>query len=207
MKKNKGFTLIEVLAVLVILSLLITFSVVSVNKIKKKQEVTNRINVIRSILTAARAYEADYPEKNSWNFTYCSTLFDDTGCKKIFRVSVSDLIEKGYVSFDTKKYSDLLKTNDNSDMTIIYDEKQGKREFFLAGTETGYNIKLNPKKSDKYFISDCGFETNQDTTEKGKALCMRNTCNTEVKCNGWTSDGVPKNDNTETGIKQANSLY
>lgn len=206
MKKNKGFTLIEVLAVLVILSLLITFSVVSVNKIKKKQEVTNRINVIRSILTAARAYEADYPEKNTWNFTYCESLPAEN-CKNIFRVRVSNLIEKGYVSFDTKKYSDLLKINDGSDMTIIYDEKDGKREFYFAGTETGYNIKLNPKKNERYIISDCGFETNQDTTEKGKALCIRNTCNNEGKCNGWTSDVVPKNDNTGYGIKLADSLY
>ena len=98
MKKNKGFTLIEVLAVLVILSLLITFSVVSVNKIKKKQEVANKINVIRSILTAARAYEADYPN------TQADTTIPG------FNVKVDTLLSKGYVDFDQDKYKSYVHT-------------------------------------------------------------------------------------------------
>lgn len=107
MKSKKGFTLIEVLAVLVILSILITFSVVSVSKIKKRQEIENRINVIRSILTAARAYEADNPNETE--------------------VKVQTLLDENYVDFDTKKYSEFTTTTNvkwNS-------SDKDKREFYV----------------------------------------------------------------------------
>lgn len=197
MKKNKGFTLIEVLAVLVILSLLITFSVVSVNKIKKKQEVANRINVIRSILTAARAYEADYPETN------------EKGSESNFNVYVSTLLEKGYVDFDQDKYSDLInyksagipykvfiKTNMNND----------KREFVF-----NTYIKILNKNGTKVSIqpTDCGLETEQDSNAKGKKICVYLSCNTSepVKCNGWAADGTAINPNNSASYTIAPELY
>ena len=159
MKNKKGFTLIEALAVLVILSLLITFSVVSVSKIKKKQEIENRINVIRSILTAARAYEADHPD------TYPSS-----------GLPVSTLLRENYVDFDTNKYSDYYnncirwKTEDN-----------GKREFYfdeVLEINTSHNIR----------VSDCGLEYSQNSSDVVKKICAFNSV-TEGISNGWDKDG------------------
>lgn len=197
MKKNKGFTLIEVLAVLVILSLLITFSVVSVNKIKKKQEVANRINVIRSILTAARAYEADHPEtKNKISETD-------------FNVYVSTLLEKGYVDFDQDKYSDLInyKYNGNSYNVYIKTKTNNDKREFVFNT----NIKILNKNGTKVSIqpTDCGLETEQDSDAKGKKICVYLSCNTlePVKCNGWAADGTAINPNNNASYTTAPELY
>lgn len=161
MKKNKGFTLIEVLAVLVILSLLITFSVVSVNKIKKKQEVANRINVIRSILTAARAYEADNP-----NLTGRT-------------VTVNTLLNKGYVDFDQDKY------NKYTDLSVTWWNESGtQKQEFRTNEEIYINDSTNLK------VSDCGLETSQDTNDKGKLICVANSYdNTFGKSKGWNENG------------------
>lgn len=197
MKKNKGFTLIEVLAVLVILSLLITFSVVSVNKIKKKQEVANRINVIRSILTAARAYEADYPETK------------DKISETDFNVYVSTLLEKGYVDFDQDKYSDLInyKYNGNSYNVYIKTNTNNDKREFVFNT----NIKILNKNGTKVSIqpTDCGLETEQDSDAKGKKICVYLSCNTlePVKCNGWAADGTAINPNNNASYTTAPELY
>lgn len=123
MKKNKGFTLIEVLAVLVILSLLITFSVVSVNKIKKKQEVENRINVIRSILTAARAYEADNPNENE--------------------VEIQTLLDENYVDFDQDKY------NEYTGLSVTWwNEPSTQKQEFQTNNEIYINDSTKLKVSD-----------------------------------------------------------
>lgn len=146
MKSKKGFTLIEVLAVLVILSILITFSVVSVSKIKKRQEIENRINVIRSILTAARAYEADNPDKSE--------------------VEIQTLLDENYVDFDTKKYSEFITTAVKWDS---YDDNKTKREFYV-------NLKLLKDDTNEKNVSDCGLETDQTISESGKKLCLKGTC-------------------------------
>ena len=88
MNKNKGFTLVELLAVIIILAMLVAFSTVAISKIKKKQDLKNRENVISSILTGAKAFNAE-------------TRFNDN-------ITVSDLIKSGYVEFDQNKYSDLV---------------------------------------------------------------------------------------------------
>lgn len=180
MKKNKGFTLIEVLAVLVILSLLITFSVVSVNKIKKKQEVANRINVIRSILTAARAYEADYPD------THNDVAITD------FNVKVSTLLSKGYVDFDQDKY------NEFTTATVMWNSYNNKREFYV-------DLKLLKKDSNTTSVSDCGLETDQTTNESGKKLCLKGSYNSSSgKSNGWDINGKAINSNSFNTVANIN---
>lgn len=87
MKKNEGFTLIELLAVIVILGILLSISTIAVNSIRKKQEVQNKENVISSILTGAKEYNA----KNK---------IEDN-------VDVKTLKDNNYVDFDTNKYTDL----------------------------------------------------------------------------------------------------
>ena len=188
MKSKKGFTLIEVLAVLVILSILITFSVVSVSKIKKRQEIENRINVIRSILTAARAYEADNPNENG--------------------VEIQTLLDENYVDFDTKKYDDLLILGSENRKIIwsnkYYEDRNVKESNKLSFVFEGYiDIEVDSKR----LISDCGQETEQQNDKVGKVLCEGDiTYNEEFEifyypkckknsttgitiCAGWDSKG------------------
>ena len=199
MKSKKGFTLIEVLAVLVILSILITFSVVSVSKIKKRQEIENRINVIRSILTAARAYEADNPNENE--------------------VEIQTLLDENYVDFDTKKYSDLLMTNSNEKRKITWSNKYYFQNNTVESNKLSFvfeeAIQVDTIDTPR-FISDCGQETEQKDDKIGKVLCeawplfgdpdsyftkCKTTGDTTI-CAGWDSkgkyydtDGNPKIDN------------
>ena len=89
--KNKGFTLIELLAVIVILGILLSITTVSVNSLKKKQDEKNLQNVISSILTGAKEYNA----KNRIQVNG--------------EVSVKKLKTGDYVDFDEDKYFNLLK--------------------------------------------------------------------------------------------------
>lgn len=89
--KNKGFTLIELLAVIVILGILLSITTISVNSLRKKQDEKNLQNVISSILTGAKEYNA----KNR-------IQVDES-------VKVEDLKSGDYVDFDEDKYSNLLK--------------------------------------------------------------------------------------------------
>lgn len=177
MKSKKGFTLIEVLAVLVILSILITFSVVSVSKIKKRQEIENRINVIRSILTAARAYEADNPDKRE--------------------VEIQTLLDENYVDFDTKKYSDLLMF-DSENRKIIWSNKyyDNNNNNFEESNKLSFVFDKAILFDDPRFISDCGQETEQKNDKVGKVLCetkflfYKGTLGFFTNCRKTTPDGI-----------------
>lgn len=96
--KNKGFTLIELLAVIVILGILLSITTVSVNSLRKKQDEKNLQNVISSILTGAKEYNAKnrIPVSNDGNEN---------------SVLVATLKSGDYVDFDEEKYSNLLEKN------------------------------------------------------------------------------------------------
>lgn len=99
MKKSKGFTLIELLAVVVILGILITFSTVAISKIKKNQDKKNYENVISSILTGAKAYNAEERIK-------LGDAEEDSG------VDIYTLKDSGYIDFDETVFKDISDVGD-----------------------------------------------------------------------------------------------
>lgn len=112
--KDKGFTLVELMAVIIIISLvaILTFPNI-INQIKKiKKSTTNNINDI--VVSAAKRYVADNP----------SAFEEDEYC-----LSIDTLVSNDYIKEDMFKDSDFLdkKTmkliNTNSKYEIVDKDK------------------------------------------------------------------------------------
>lgn len=144
MKKQRGFTLVELLAVIVILGIIISLSTVAIAGIKEKQDKKNYENVISSILTGAKAYNVD--NKISIGSS----------------ISVETLLEKGYVDFDQKKYEKLI----NEIVTKnICDDNDLKEEYI-------FSEEFTRDDESKYNYTDCGCEAQTD--EPSYELCEKN---------------------------------
>lgn len=143
MKSKKGFTLIELLAVIVILGILISISTVAVNSLRKKQDEENKKNVISSILTGAKQYNADerIPVGSS--------------------VSVSELVSGNYVDFDQNKYPELLDANVTKEQCC---------DDFNAPNCNPLKIKYSITVDEKTY-NDCGCETQGDGNTTSDEIC------------------------------------
>ncbi len=141
MKSKKGFTLIELLAVIVILGILISISTVAVNSLRKKQDEENKKNVISSILTGAKQYNADerIPVGSS--------------------VSVSELVSGNYVDFDQNKYPELLQDGDGD---VVVTKTQCEDD----SLKIKYSITVDEKT-----YNDCGCETQGDGNTTSDEIC------------------------------------
>lgn len=84
---KKGFTMIELLAVIIILAVLLGVTTVSVFSIRKNQEEENYENTISSILTGVKAFTAEHPNRKNPGTT----------------ISVQELIDGEYIDFDKEK--------------------------------------------------------------------------------------------------------
>ena len=111
---NKGFTLIEVLSVIVILSVIMGIALPVINnsleKSKRKQEEDRK----KSMLSAAEMYVTDCKFKLNIQNEYL--------------ISVSGLIRDGYLSFN-----DL--TDDDKKRKILYNKKNGTIDFSNSGED------------------------------------------------------------------------
>lgn len=104
---KKGFTLVELLAVIVILAIIITIAVPSTisvsNKIKRKMYNTK----VNMIMDGAKMYGQDNSDKVNSNGSNCNQL-----------VSVSELT-KGYIKKDDTDNGTVINPIDNSSMNDL----------------------------------------------------------------------------------------
>ena len=146
--KNKGFTLVELLAVLVVLSILAVITVPritnSISNSKDKVEETQK----RQIFKAAEDYIAmhlkDYNEEES-------TCFDDKGNEYFACITLGRLIEEGFIEPNYVKKSSICTLSENEediDLTLIKNPKTNNylpnslRVFVTSKSNGTYEYKL-----------------------------------------------------------------
>lgn len=129
--KEKGFTLIEILAVIVIISITTLLIITSVEKRVKEAKTLLTDSQIETIENAAYVYAINY-----------ETEIPDLGTKGVDTVTLSALIDKGLIETSdiTIKGTVLPTTNTvmiayiNGNMKAKYDESQsGQNLIFLVG--------------------------------------------------------------------------
>ncbi len=127
MKNSKGFTLVELLAVIVILAILITIAVPSTIGISNKLKENMFCKKIDSIEVAAKLYGEDRKSSFTENYeTYPSQ-----------KIAVKDLIETGDLKKDNNTSPYILDPRDNTsmdDLELIVYEKYNR--IYVAFNDT-----------------------------------------------------------------------
>ncbi len=136
---NKGFTLVELLAVIVILAIIVSIAVPSTISISKKIKGNLFCEKVNSIVNAASLYGEDYKETFEEGVYYVNekTCVDKKG--KQYKVEggsfnaqgiqVKDLLNKGYLKKEKAEEGNVVdpRTNENmeNDYLVVY-EKYGR---------------------------------------------------------------------------------
>jgi len=182
MKNKKGFTLIELLAVIVILGILLSISITAVNKIRRKQNVENKLNIVSNIMTGAKSYIADHPEfwdsEVDGDFRTGSSNPSNLGNGKWLKLS--DVIK--YADFDTEKFPELYyanydETDDVRSAFVRYCSNTSKYEIIYTYREAKTNSYTN------YNLTDCGCEEQKNNAHSFKF------CDADVSGAGWDING------------------
>ena len=120
MKNKNGFTLVELLAVIVILGLLSSIAVIAVLKVKKVQDGKNNANMVAGILTGAKRYATDNPNAN-WSDG----------------VDLSELVDGNYTDADYTKISPDTKIHVTEGSNVC--SNSFKRAFYITVNGNPYN--------------------------------------------------------------------
>lgn len=154
MKNKKGFTLVELLAVIVILGILSSIAVIASLKIKKEQDKNNAINMISGILTGAKRYVTDNPNKDI-------NIADN-------ELTINDLVNNKYTNVDITELTRLLGASENDEVkySVCIDDDGNptiKRAFYITISGNTYN--------------DCGCAQQQSSTKAAKVCSGMNGTN------------------------------
>ena len=110
MKNNKGFTLVELMAVIVVLAIIIAIAVPSAITISHKIKLKMYDTKIDMILSSAKIYGQDNP-------AILSDKTDGTCSDSKGKVQVSTLVSKGYIKKDdTSDRGKVINPVDNSSL-------------------------------------------------------------------------------------------
>lgn len=129
MKLNKkGFTLVEVLAVIIILSIIMLILIPSVNHLIKENKRTNYETLKSTIINAAKTYASDYRYEIIVNNMPCENDSDAKTISSInneelteSKITVKQLINKNYLKSPIKNPSTGQELDeDNSYVKIQY---------------------------------------------------------------------------------------
>ena len=129
MKLNKkGFTLVEVLAVIIILSIIMLILIPSVNHLIKENKRTNYETLKSTIINAAKTYASDYRYEIIVNNMPCENDSDTKTISSInneelteSKITVKQLINKNYLKSPIKNPSTGQELDeDNSYVKIQY---------------------------------------------------------------------------------------
>ena len=156
MKKNKGFTLVEVLGVIVLLSIVFLISYTTIlNTIKKSQDQIDQ-HTLSLITTAAKDYvsdnQDDFPEVNN----------------NVFCIDINTLIDNNYIDEDT------ITVQGNSILSKIVQvtyKKDNKSEYEVV-SECSKIVKYNLLYATDYLldltndISVTAYETDSDESHQ-----------------------------------------
>lgn len=120
MKNNRGLTLIELLAVLVILGIIVVIVVPSVTRNLKSSRVQLCERQLESLVSASKNWLTDQINDN-YNVVYLNGVFQDQ------IVTGKTLLEQGYVSTLEAEYEDvnieISKAGDNYNYLILEESK------------------------------------------------------------------------------------
>lgn len=111
---KKGFTLVELLAVIVILAILISIAVPSTIAISNKLKENMYCKKIDSIEVAAKLYGED--RRNSFP---SNGYTDETGSYSGVEITVTDLINSGYLKKDNNVAPFVVDPRDNVSMDTL----------------------------------------------------------------------------------------
>lgn len=115
---RKGFTLVELLAVIVILAILITVAVPSVTKMSRKIQTNMFCDKINDIENSAKLWGADNEDlvySNTGVTVYNYEKKENITYDHAKLITIRELAQKGYQKYDDKD-STLVDPRDSSDM-------------------------------------------------------------------------------------------
>lgn len=180
MKKNKGFTLVELLAVLVILGIVALVSIPAITGSLKNYKYTLYETQIKNIENAARVWGSDHiyelpnDENSSEDVTYSKSVTYPSNYKRLF-ITLGDLQNEGYIDKELKS----VKSKGNKeelispDMIIVIEKISNKLEYTvidgqLASFDIGeeVSISLNDNTKEAFFV----IEKSDANSKKIKAI-------------------------------------
>ena len=106
-KNNKGFTLVEILAVIVILGIIMTVALPTYSSIYNSIRLTTYLNNIKTIKNAALDYGNNSAIKDSVKHLHDNTGTDHSSKDWCKVISITNLIEAGYLASDDDHFTQI----------------------------------------------------------------------------------------------------